>query len=1610
MAAKVPYPRQLTANETLDTLSHWKSHIRNYFRRDENLKVFFAREKTWDPSQQNYGFLGDNAAEEADHLEGLLDTISGFMPGPYLTTRITRHTKSMNDVFAVIWQHYDVDPNPSSFIEFAHLKLAKEERYIDLFYRMLYHAEMHLLKKDTVVEGKTLEQDEKMSLSHKNLIVLNWIQSLSPSLLAIVQLEKHKELKAGQQLCDMVSDISKNVDEWLKRHGGKLPSRQVDHLSVPEPQVRNMRSDFGQPYRGNFRGQTRGRPFQPGRGNFGRSKSSQPRYLADPNRFCPGCHYLSKELTLDVNFRHMPAECPRKRSVLRFLTSLEDNLDNEEEPLPEESRAYEDDQEQEHEVEGNKKDVHKGQFLSQARKTDAQVNAVWKAKSPTVNVFLKNTNVLAIIDEGSEISAMSLDLAQRVKIPISRTLEAAQAAGSSNLEVVGQSEEDILIHRHVNNAHIQWNLGQCLIVNNLGCDLLIGEPAKALNDIETHSSQKCISTRDMSNNKVVLSYEDASNSFIFSDHRPSDNATMDKIEPVTVRLCMTNTVYPKDSIYVDIPDELKGCPELLVENACPDFPTGIYHVHQNKIKIVNVGPHVMTLNEDDSLHLSPLVKYDQSQIQGTPCQKSEKNKEHIPSAKCVSDNSSKDPRLQTRRLYEVNKESLKQFEYPMRKCQQETTDFMTQVSIDPDNRLSALEKEQVASLLQCYQNVISDVPGRYNGYYGYVNCALSYSSTPPPSVKPRLPNYSQEKLKILANIMDDMEKWGVLAKPESLGIVPTHVHPCILVPKESGKHRLVTDFRSIQSHILPVPSVMPTVTEAMTALSSADFHVELDFSHHYWQNAIPIQDSEKLAIAHPFEGLCVYTVCPQGLRNSAEWGSEILARMYGDMVKDKKVTRIADQIYVLGNSIPEVLRNFKTVLERAKRANMTFKASKLIVCPKSTIILGWEKEGSEWSPTNHVLSPLAKAEPPTTVKKLRGWLGAYRQIAKTIPNHSVVLQPFETLVGGKNSKDRISWSPQLLQKFVEAKQSIETVRPITIPRPSDKLKIYPDWSQDADAVGGRLVIERTVSGQTVELHGGQFSCRLKGAQARWTPCEKECLAIKLLIHHFQPLIRENNHCTSILTDNIVSVHAWQAIRQGKISSSSRVASFISTLSENNVDIKHYPGTLTKVADYNSRNPIDCSSPKCQTYKFVSQEVNAHESYIRFTEPVNKNILLTSRKTWLDLQKQDPTLSQLSALITSGRSPEKKNRNKSLKLLHNLYKRGSLYIASDGLLQYKQPDVARNAVYEVIVVPEVYLPSIIQSLHLKLNHPSPYQLHKTLSRHYFGLSITKIIYNISSSCDVCVRLKMLPKEAHQSSTTKVDVFGTNFSADVMIEKGQMILLCREKLSQFTTTTFLQDETKESMEEGIITSILSLIPEMGATIQVDPGPSLVALSKDDRSILSSYNISLDIGRIHNKQKNPVAENAIKEFRKEWLRLKPDGSQLSDIDRARITDTINKRIRLNGLAPVEFMLKRNLTDHSSIAVDDTKEGQKQFDRRTKANSQQFVRDSIATSIPQHTRFKPGDLVYLKQDLSKSRAREQYLVTKSFSVQSVQWLTIKKCQSGFRNKQYLVKSSEVF
>ena len=106
-----------------------------------------------------------------------------------------------------------------------------------------------------------------------------------------------------------------------------------------------------------------------------------------------------------------------------------------------------------------------------------------------------------------------------------------------------------------------------------------------------------------------------------------------------------------------------------------------------------------------------------------------------------------------------------------------------------------------------------------------------------------------------------------------------------------------------------------------------------------------------------------------------------------------------------------------------------------------------------------------------------------------------------------------------------------------------------------------------------------------------------------------------------------------------------------------------------------------------------------------------------------------------------------------------------------------------------------------------------------------------------------------------------------------------------MSQFTTTCFINDQTADSLREALISSIIELIPESGAVVQVDCATALQTLSTESESngsLLKKLGIKVDLGRSLNKNKNPVAENAIKEFHKECLRLNPSGGPISEIDR--------------------------------------------------------------------------------------------------------------------------------
>ena len=391
---------------------------------------------------------------------------------------------------------------------------------------------------------------------------------------------------------------------------------------------------------------------------------------------------------------------------------------------------------------------------------------------------------------------------------------------------------------------------------------------------------------------------------------------------------------------------------------------------------------------------------------------------------------------------------------------------------------------------------------------------------------------------------------------------------------------------------------------------------------------------------------------------------------------------------------------------------------------------------------------------------------------------------------------------------------------------------------------------------------------------------------------------------------------------------------------------------------------------------------------------------------LDPPMEDKVHKMLFKLIETSVMPEKKKTKGDytrLKRLHNLFRNGQLKVENDGLCTVSHTDPAGNET-RAISVPYNFFPGLIQSLHIKMKHPSKAQMIRLVSRYFYCSGHTRIINEITANCDLCKALKDLPKELFSESTTPNPVFGKNFSADIIKKDCQLIFICREKLSQFTCSRFIPDETADSIRDAIVATVLEFMPEEGATVQVDCAPGLQTLAaeaKIDGSILKKLGILIELGRTLNTNKNPIAENCIKEFHKERLRLNIPSGRLSEINRAIITKNMNSRIRDRGYTPKEMAFNRDQISNKLKPMSDEDLSNEQVKLRENRHP-----TTEATTSP----INIGEDVYLKKDKSKLKARDPYKVTKLFTRNNEKWAVIQKNSSKFMAKQYEVKIAEVF
>lgn len=152
----------------------------------------------------------------------------------------------------------------------------------------------------------------------------------------------------------------------------------------------------------------------------------------------------------------------------------------------------------------------------------------------------------------------------------------------------------------------------------------------------------------------------------------------------------------------------------------------------------------------------------------------------------------------------------------------------------------------------------------------------------------------------------------------------------------------------------------------------------------------------------------------------------------------------------------------------------------------------------------------------------------------------------------------------------------------------------------------------------------------------------------------------------------------------------------------------------------------------------------------------------------------------------------------------------------------------------------------------------------VQRHFFAMDMNNAIEHVSTSCHTRASLQMFPRSLiSQSFVDPSEVVGISFAADVIKRCDQLILLLEECSTSCTRSCLISDEKIDTIRDALTRLVVDLHPLHGprAVIRVDAVPSFVTLQNYNG--LKHINVLTEVGRIKNKNKNPVVEKAVQEL---------------------------------------------------------------------------------------------------------------------------------------------------
>ena len=273
------------------------------------------------------------------------------------------------------------------------------------------------------------------------------------------------------------------------------------------------------------------------------------------------------------------------------------------------------------------------------------------------------------------------------------------------------------------------------------------------------------------------------------------------------------------------------------------------------------------------------------------------------------------------------------------------------------------EREEFTRVFREYDDVLNPHIKGYNGHAGHFEAKVNMGPVLPPKRKGRVPQFSRNQLEELQRQFNELEQQGIFKRPDDLGITVEYLNPSFLVKKSNGGFRLVTSFSDVGRYAKPQPSLMPDVDSTLRRIAGWKYIAVTDLTKASYQIP-PSHDSLKFCGVVTPRGVRVYTRSAMGMPGSETALEELTCRVYGDLLEERVIAKVANDLYVGGDTPAELLRNLSRVLEASYNSDLKLSAAKTVIAPKSATILGWIWESGTLRASPHRITTLSAYSPP----------------------------------------------------------------------------------------------------------------------------------------------------------------------------------------------------------------------------------------------------------------------------------------------------------------------------------------------------------------------------------------------------------------------------------------------------------------------------------------------------------------------------------------------------------------------------------------------------------------------------------------------------------------------